>query len=189
METKTSVPSLLDLSSRPAINTSVWRASFSGMGTSLSPLVHRWAAPAQSGKSSGWPKGWVGGSGVPAICFVSFCEDYPYVLSISAFLSSPFFKRLHLYCIYAVLPYEDCMNMCFSNSSKTRFPPILSHSLKCLLCYSPKNWFWLFKGLFFTVLSPRVDARQAALIFSELEVIVLNWQTKHLSLLVFHFYQ
>lgn len=183
METKTSVPSLLDLSSRPAINTSAWRASFSGMGTSLPPLVHRWAAPTQSGKSSAWPKVWVAVA-FRLFCFllwgVSLC-----LLHFSISVISLFQKT---YCIYAVLPYEDCMNMCFSNSSKKKSPPISSLLLKRLLCYSPKNWFRLFKGLFFTALSPRVDARQAVLIFSEFEVIVLNWQTKHLSLLVFHFY-
>lgn len=188
METKTSMPSLLDLSSWPSINTSLWRAGFSGMGTSLPPPVHRWATPAQSGKSSAWPKGWVAVAYFPLVLFPSY-EEHPCVFSTSAFLSSPFFKRLHLYCIYTVLPYEVCMNMCFSNSSKKRTPPpLFSLSVKRLLCYSPKNWFRLFKGLFFTALSPRVDARQAVLIFSEFEVIVLNWQTKHLSPLVFHFY-
>lgn len=45
------------------------------------------------------------GSGGLPVCF---SEELP-------FLSSPFFKRLHVYCIYAVLRYEDGMNMCFSN--------------------------------------------------------------------------
>lgn len=120
METKTSVPSLLDLSSRPAINTSAWRASFSGMGTSLPPLVHRWAAPTQSGKSSAWPKVWVAVA-FRLFCFllwgVSLC-----LLHFSISVISLFQKT---YCIYAVLPYEDCMNMCFSNSSKKKSPPFL----------------------------------------------------------------
>lgn len=132
METKTSMPSLLDLSSRPAINTSLWRAGFSGMGTSLPALVHRWATPAQSGKSWAWPKGWVAVAFFPFVLFPSY-EEHPGVFSISAFLSSPFFKRLHLYCIYTVLPYEVCMNMCFSNSSKKRSPPFF-HS-QWSVCY------------------------------------------------------
>lgn len=91
---------------------------------------------------------------------------------------------LHLCCFALWRLYEYVL----FKQLKKEIPPISSLSLRRLLCYSPKNWFRLFKGLFFTALSPRVDARQAALIFSEFEVIVLNWQTKHLFLLVFHFY-
>lgn len=73
-------------------------------------------------------------------------------------VSSPFFrravisplKRLHVYCIYAVLPYEDCMNMCFFSSSPSRSPPsppkkrkilpaLSSLSPSRLLCFSPRR--------------------------------------------------
>lgn len=186
METKTSMPSLLDLSNRPAINTSLWRAGFSGMGTSLPAPVHRWAAPARSGKSSAWPKGWV------AVAFFPFVL-LPSTRSIPA--SSPFqhfchlpFSKGFIYTAFMLFCLMKIVWICAFQTARKRDPPFSSLAVKCLLCYSPKNWFRLFKGLFFTALSPRVDARQAALIFSEFEVIVLNWQTKHFSPLVFHFY-
>lgn len=59
-----------------------------------------------------------------AVLFSSQRSSPPCLLSFCAAVISPL-KRLHVYCIYAVLPYEDCMNMCFSNSPlpKKEIPP------------------------------------------------------------------
>lgn len=55
-------------------------------------------------------------------CFSSQRSSPPCLLPFCHAVISPL-KRLHVYCIYAVLPYEDCMNMCFSNSASCLPPP------------------------------------------------------------------
>lgn len=144
---KQACPPLLDLSSRPAINTFVWRSQFQWHGNLSLPL--RWATAGPLRLSLGSlqpdPKGWVVAAAVAFLPFVLFpsMRTIPASSPFQHFCHLPFFfscfKRLHLHCIYAVLPYEDCMNMCFSNSSKNRSPPISSLALRRLLCYSPKN--------------------------------------------------
>lgn len=109
------------------------------------------------------------------------------VSSLSPSLSSPVSKDF-MYTAFILFCLMKIVWICAFQSVKKRDPLFLT-AAKRLLCYSPKNWFRLFKGLLFTALSPCVDARQAQLIFSEFEVIVLNWQTKHLSPWVFHFYR
>lgn len=56
-----------------------------------------------------------GGGGLP-VCVVSLLRGAPPCLLPFPASVISLLKRLHVYCIYAVLPYEDCMNMCFSNS-------------------------------------------------------------------------
>lgn len=121
METKTSVPSLLDLSSRPAINTSVWRASFSGMGTSLPPLVHRWAAPAQSGKSSAWPKGWVAVVFLPFVLFPSM-RSTPASSPFQHFCHLPFSKGF-IYTAFMLFCLMKTVWICAFQTAQKRDPP------------------------------------------------------------------
>lgn len=127
-----------------------------------------------------------GSDGLP-VCFVCFSEEHPCVFSLSASPSSPFSKDF-MYTAFMLFYLMKIVWICAFQTVKKR-DPLFFTAVRRLLCYSPKNWFRLFKGLFFTVLSPCVDARQAQLIFSEFEVIVLNWQTKHLSPWLFHFYR
>lgn len=57
-----------------------------------------------------------------AVLFSSQRSSPPCLLPFCHAVISPL-KRLHVYCIYAVLPYEDCMNMCFSNGTSCS-PPV-----------------------------------------------------------------
>lgn len=182
------------------------------MGNSLPPVAHCLTTQVQSGKAlvsrlprrvDGWVDGWWGVlsvNGVGKQYGALYVAVMVFLFVLSASLRSipvslpfllhchlPFQKAsciLHLCCFALWRLYEYVLFKLLKKRD-----PLFFTALKHLLCYSPKNWFRLFKGLFFTVLSPCVDARQAQLIFSEFEVIVLNWQTKHLSPQLFHFYR
>lgn len=132
METKTSVPSLLDLSSRPAINTSVWRAGFSGMGTSLPPLVHRWDAPAQSGKSSAWPKGWVAVAFLPFVLFP--CRSIPASPLFQHFCHLPFSKG-STYTAFMLFCLMKTVWICAFQTAQKRDPPPPFLHFRWSVCY------------------------------------------------------
>lgn len=89
---KQACPPLLDLSSRPAINTSVWRSQFQWHGNLSLPLRWATAGPLRLGLGSLQPdpKGWVAAAAVAFLPFVLF----PSMRTIPA--SSPFQHFCHL---------------------------------------------------------------------------------------------
>lgn len=137
METKTSVPSLLDLSSRPAINTSVWCASFSGMGTSFPPLGHCWTSARllrlslgslQPDQKGGWWWWWW-----------RCCCLFPSMRSIPA--SSPFqhfchlpFSKGFIYTPFMLFFLMKTVRICAFQTAQKRDPPPFLHS-RCSVCY------------------------------------------------------